>query len=43
MQGGMSDLEVLDAVMADNPPVRYRGMLVTTAMESWEKSGLRPG
>lgn len=43
MQGGMSDLEVLDAVMADNPPVRYRGMLVTTAMESWEKAGLRPG
>ena len=43
LQGGMSDLEVLDAVMADNPPVRYRGMLVTTAMDVWEKAGIRPG
>ena len=29
--------------MQDNPPIRYRGMLVSTAMDEWEKMGLKPG
>lgn len=43
MQSGSGDLAVLGAVMADNPPVRYRGMLVSTAMDEWEKMALKPG
>jgi len=42
-QGGTAELALLDSVMADDPPVRYRGMLVSTAMDAWEQAGLRPG
>ena len=40
---GPGDLDLLGSVMADDPPVRYRGMLVSTAMDAWEERGLAPG
>ncbi|KQW79788.1 amidohydrolase family protein [Brevundimonas sp. Root1279] len=43
VQAGMEDLRMLDAVMGADPPVRYRGMLVSTAMDEWERERLRPG
>ncbi len=43
MLTGPGDLGLLRAVMADDPPVRYRGMLVSTAMDAWEEAGVRPG
>ncbi|GAA0655066.1 amidohydrolase family protein [Brevundimonas lenta] len=43
VQAGMDDIRMLDAVMADNPPIRLRGMLVSTAMDVWEREGVRPG
>lgn len=43
LMAGVNDLALLDAVMADNSPVRYRGMLVSTNMDDWEKMGLKPG
>lgn len=38
-----TDLALLSDVMKENPPVRYRGMLVSSAMDAWEKLGIRPG
>jgi predicted amidohydrolase YtcJ len=38
-----ADIDLLDAVMATKPPVRYAGMLVSTHMAIWERLGLRPG
>lgn len=43
MLAGPNDLGLLQAVMAGDPPVRYRGMLVSTAMDAWEEMGLAPG
>ncbi|WCO68146.1 amidohydrolase family protein [Iamia majanohamensis] len=43
MLTGPGDLALLRAVMAEDPPVRYRGMLVSTAMDAWEEMGVRPG
>jgi hypothetical protein len=43
LQSGAGDLALLDAVMANKPPIRYRGMLVSTAMDEWEKMGIKPG
>ena len=40
---GTSDLALLKSVMQDKPPVRYRGMLISTAMDGWEKMGIKPG
>lgn len=40
---GANDLTLLEGVMAKNPPVRYRGMLVSTIFDEWEKMGLTPG
>jgi predicted amidohydrolase YtcJ len=40
---GTTDLALVTSVMQDNPPVRYRGMLVSTAMDDWEKIGVKPG
>ncbi|MBX8825124.1 amidohydrolase [Ochrobactrum sp. SFR4] len=40
---GVNDVALLDAVMADNPPVRYRGMLISTLMDEWDKLGIKPG
>ena len=43
MLSGVNDIALLDAVMADNPPVRYRGMLISTLMDEWDKLGIKPG
>lgn len=43
MLSGVNDIALLDAVMAGNPPVRYRGMLISTLMDEWEKLGIKPG
>lgn len=43
MMSGGGDIALLDAVMAQNPPVRYRGMLISTIMEQWEKLVIKPG
>lgn len=40
--GGKADLDLLDSAMASDPPVRYRGMLVSTHMDAWEAAGLKP-
>lgn len=37
-----ADLAVLKAAMADNPPVRMSAILVSTAMATWKKLGLKP-
>jgi predicted amidohydrolase YtcJ len=39
---GTPDLALLKSVMQDKPPVRYRGMLISTAMDGWEKMGIEP-
>lgn len=36
------DFGVLKAAMAKNPPVRMSGYLVSTAMETWKRLGLKP-
>jgi hypothetical protein len=41
--GGPGDIALMEGVMKDNPPVRVRGFLVSTAMDEWEKMGLKPG
>lgn len=43
LMAGVNDLALLDAVMADNSPSRYRGMLISTIFDDWEKMGLKPG
>jgi predicted amidohydrolase YtcJ len=40
---GTADLALLKSVMQDKPPVRYRGMLISTAMDGWEKLSVKPG
>jgi predicted amidohydrolase YtcJ len=40
---GADDLALLASVAKDDAPVRCRGMLVSTAMDTWEAMGLRPG
>jgi predicted amidohydrolase YtcJ len=40
---GPADLALLKSVMQDKPPIRYRGMLISTAMDGWEKMGVKPG
>lgn len=37
-----ADLAVLKAAMANNPPVRMSAYLVSTAMATWKKLGLKP-
>ncbi len=39
---GASDLTLLRSVMEDDPPIRYRGMLVSSHMDEWEKLGIKP-
>src|SRR5690606_3719154 len=39
---GASDLTLLRGVMEDDPPIRYRGMLVSSHMDEWEKLGIKP-
>lgn len=43
MLSGADDLDLIRAAMGDDSPVRYRGMLVSTALDTWEEMGLRPG
>lgn len=43
MLTGAGDLGLLQSVMAEDAPVRYRGMLVSTEMDTWEEMSLRPG
>lgn len=40
---GTSDLDVLEATIGDDSPVRYRGMLVSTNYDEWMERGVRPG
>jgi hypothetical protein len=40
---GTADLALLKSAMQEEPPVRYRGMLVSTEMDGWEKMGITPG
>lgn len=40
---GEHDLEVLQIAMADNPPVRLRGMLAANLIDVWQQRGLKPG
>ena len=40
---GTSDLDVLQAAIATDSPVRYRGMLVSSTYDAWSEMGLRPG
>ena len=40
---GPGDIAIFEEVMKANPPVRVRGFLVSTAMDEWEKMGLKPG
>lgn len=42
MKLGVGELELLDKALKGSP-VRYRGMLVSTNMDDWEKLGLKPG
>jgi len=44
LMAGMQDLALLDAVAGTpNMPLRYRGMLISTLMDEWEKQGIKPG
>ncbi|GAA4371078.1 amidohydrolase [Paeniglutamicibacter cryotolerans] len=40
---GATDLEVLRKAIATDSPVRYRGMLVSSAYDEWSRLGLTPG
>lgn len=39
---GPNDLALLEAVVADDAPVRYQGMLISTLFDQWDKMGLKP-
>lgn len=39
---GAGDLALLQAAMTKLPPVRVRGMLASTEMDTWERMGLKP-
>ncbi|MGF6416770.1 putative amidohydrolase YtcJ [Stenotrophomonas sp. AN71] len=41
--GGVTDLDVLNGVMASNPPVRYSGFLTSDLMDDWVQRGITPG
>jgi predicted amidohydrolase YtcJ len=43
LHAATADLALLGAALQDQPPVRYRGMLVSLEMERWEAAGVRPG
>lgn len=40
---GTSDLDLLEATIGADSPVRYRGMLVSTCYDEWMDRGVRPG
>lgn len=41
--GGPQDVDLLGAVMRDDPPVRYSGLLTSDQMPAWIERGLSPG
>jgi len=41
--GGVHDLDILNAAMRDDPPVRYAGFLTSDRMDGWIERGLKPG
>ena len=41
---GVKDLALLQAVVGRaDTPLRYRGMLISTEMDAWDKAGIKPG
>ncbi len=40
---GTNDLDLLEATLDADSPVRYRGMLVSTNYDEWMDRGIRPG
>ena len=40
---GTNDLDLLQATIGADSPVRYRGMLVSTHYDDWMDRGVRPG
>ena len=40
---GSDDIDILRSVIKDDSPVRYRGMLISTMYDTWDKKGLKPG
>jgi predicted amidohydrolase YtcJ len=43
LHAATADLALLGAALQDKPPVRYRGMLVSSEMARWEAAGIKPG
>jgi predicted amidohydrolase YtcJ len=43
LAGGTGALDILTAVVDEESPVRFRGMLVSTHYDRWAEMGLRPG
>lgn len=41
--GGVHDLDILNAAMRDDPPVRYAGFLTSDRMDGWLERGIKPG
>ena len=42
LTGGSGDIDILKAVMADAPPIRFRGALQSTQMEIWKAMKISP-
>ncbi|MEV8468122.1 amidohydrolase [Fluviibacterium sp. DFM31] len=42
LTGGRGDIDILNAIMADAPPLRYRGALQSTQMGIWDEMGITP-
>ena len=42
LTGGSNDVAILNAVMADAPPIRFRGALQSTQMDIWNDMGMSP-
>lgn len=40
---GVNDIALMEAVTANDAPVRYQGMLISTLFDQWDKMGLKPG
>lgn len=40
---GVNDIALMEAVTANDAPVRYQGMLISTLFDQWDKMVLKPG
>ncbi|ABF06891.1 putative amidohydrolase YtcJ [Cupriavidus metallidurans] len=40
---GVHDLDIVNAAMRDDPPVRYSGFLTSDRMDGWVERGIKPG